>query len=70
MLPFVGEVDSALVFVVLLSSILGTVVISTAGIKLPGLEFEKQLVEAAYRKELVLGEDDEERAQPPIVAEF
>ena len=29
-----------------------------AGIKLPGLEFKNQRVEAAYRKELVYGEDD------------
>jgi peptide/bleomycin uptake transporter len=31
------------------------------GIKLPGLEFKNQRVEAAYRKELVYGEDDEPR---------
>ena len=35
-----------------------------AGIKLPGLEFKNQRVEAAFRKELVLGEDDESRAEP------
>ena len=34
------------------------------GIKLPGLEFRNQRVEAAYRKELVYGEDYEDRAQP------
>jgi peptide/bleomycin uptake transporter len=35
-----------------------------AGIKLPGLEFRNQRVEAAFRKELVLGEDNEANAQP------
>ena len=34
------------------------------GIKLPGLNFNNQLVEAAYRKELVFGEDHPDRAQP------
>ena len=43
---------------------------SLVGIKLPGLEFKNQRVEAAYRKELVYGEDDENRAQPPTVAEL
>ncbi len=35
-----------------------------SGIKLPGLEFRNQRVEAAYRKELVYGEDDADRAAP------
>ena len=38
-----------------------------AGIRLPGLEFRNQRVEAAYRKELVLGEDHADRAQPPTL---
>ncbi len=37
---------------------------------MPGLEFRNQRVEAAYRKELVYGEDDAARAQPPTVAEL
>jgi peptide/bleomycin uptake transporter len=37
---------------------------------LPGLEFRNQRVEAAYRKELVFGEDHEDRAQPVTVAEL
>jgi len=40
------------------------------GIKLPGLEFKNQRVEAAYRKELVYGEDDPQRADPPTVREL
>ena len=42
----------------------------TVGIKLPGLEFKNQRVEAAYRKELVYGEDNEDAAQPPTVAQL
>src|SRR5690606_37021889 len=34
------------------------------GIRLPGLEFRNQRVEAAYRKELVYGEDHDDRADP------
>ena len=34
------------------------------------MEFNNQRVEAAYRKELVLGEDDDERATPPTVQEL
>jgi len=66
-LPIIGEVSQALVFVALIWSVLGTTLLALAGIKLPGLEFKNQRVEAAYRKELVYGEDDEERAKPPTV---
>ena len=37
-------------------------------IRLPGLNFRNQRVEAAYRKELVLGEDDQARAEPMTLA--
>ncbi|HAH2476992.1 TPA: peptide transporter [Escherichia coli] len=37
---------------------------------LPVLEFKNQRVEAAYRKELVYGEDDATRATPPTVREL
>ena len=47
--------------------ILERLTIAVAGIKLPGLEFRNQRVEAAYRKELVYGEDHEDRAQPVTV---
>ncbi len=66
-LPWVGHVPHALVYVALLSAIFGTVLLAVVGIKLPGLEFENQKVEAAYRKELVFGEDDPNRARPPEV---
>ena len=69
-LPLIGEVSQGLVFVAIIWSIFGTALLALAGIKLPGLEFRNQRVEAAYRKELVYGEDDPERAQPPTVAEL
>jgi peptide/bleomycin uptake transporter len=37
---------------------------------LPGLEFRNQRVEAAYRKELVYGEDIADRASPQTVREL
>lgn len=69
-LPFFGQVSQALVWVAIMSAIFGTVLLAVAGIKLPGLEFNNQLTEAAYRKELVLGEDNAERAQPPKLSEL
>jgi len=66
-LPLVGEVPHALVFAALLWSLFGTGFLALVGVKLPGLEFSNQKVEAAYRKELVIGEDRADRAQPPTV---
>jgi peptide/bleomycin uptake transporter len=69
-LPFIGEVPQALVFVAIIWSIFGTALLALAGIKLPGLEFKNQKVEAAYRKELVYGEDNESRAKPQTLTEL
>lgn len=44
--------------------------LAAIGVKLPGLQFANHKVEAAYRKELVYGEDDAARAQPPTVREL
>ena len=63
-LPWIGVVEHSLIYIAILSAILGTVIVALVGIKLPGLEFNNQLVEAAYRKELVYGEDHEDRAEP------
>ncbi len=68
--PIFGEVPQALVFVAILWSILGTTLLALSGIKLPGLEFNNQKVEAAYRKELVYGEDFADRAQPPTLKDL
>jgi peptide/bleomycin uptake transporter len=48
-------------------SVLGTALLALIGIRLPRIEFFNQRVEAAYRKELVLGEDDPARADPPTL---
>jgi peptide/bleomycin uptake transporter len=69
-LPLVGEVPQALVFVAVIWAVVGTTLLAVAGIRLPGLEFRNQRVEAAYRKELVLGEDDGGRAQPPTLQDL
>ena len=69
-LPWIGPIDHALVYVAIVSAAGGTALLALVGIKLPGLEFDIQKVEAAYRKELVFGEDYEERADPPRVREL
>ncbi|MBO6718943.1 MAG: peptide antibiotic transporter SbmA [Rhizobiaceae bacterium] len=69
-LPLIGEVSQGLVFVAILWSVFGTALVAVAGIRLPGLEFRNQRVEAAYRKELVYGEDFENRAEPLTVREL
>jgi peptide/bleomycin uptake transporter len=69
-LPWIGEVPHALIWLALISAASGTVLLAVVGIKLPGLEFNNQRVEAAYRKELVYGEDDAGRADPPTIAEL
>jgi peptide/bleomycin uptake transporter len=66
-LPWLGEVSHALVYVAILFALAGTVLMAGVGIRLPGLEFHNQRVEAAYRKELVHGEDDPARASPQAV---
>ena len=62
MLPFFGEVDHALVWVAIISALGGTILLAAVGFKLPGIEYDIQKEEAAYRKELVLGEDNIKRA--------
>ncbi len=62
MLPFFGEVDHALVWVAIISALGGTVLLAAVGFRLPGIEYDIQKEEAAYRKELVLGEDNTKRA--------
>ena len=67
-LPLVGEIPYPLVWAAVVWSLFGTGLLALIGIKLPGIEFFNQRVEAAYRKELVLGEDDQTRADPPTLA--
>ncbi|WP_180118064.1 peptide antibiotic transporter SbmA [Acinetobacter sp. YH12096] len=69
-LPVVGEITYALVWAAVLWAVLGTVILMLVGYKLPGLEFNNQKVEAAYRKELVYGEDHADRADPLTLKEL
>ena len=61
-LPLIGAIPYPLVVAALLWAVFGTAFLALIGMRLPGLEFHNQRVEAAYRKELVLGEDDPARA--------
>ena len=69
-LPIIGVVPYPLVTAAIVWSLLGTGFLALIGMKLPGLEFKNQRVEAAFRKELVLGEDNFDRAQPETLREF
>jgi len=69
-LPLVGTIPHPLVFAAIAWSVIGTISLVVAGYKLPGLQFRNQRVEAAFRKELVYGEDDQTRAQPQTVREL
>lgn len=69
-LPIIGAVPQPLVVAALGWCLFGTLAVMLAGIKLPGLQFRNQRVEAAYRKELVYGEDHEDRAQPATTTEL
>jgi peptide/bleomycin uptake transporter len=69
-LPIVGDIPAPLFNAAIFWSLFGTVLLAVAGIRLPGLNFRNQRVEAAYRKELVYGEDDPARAQPMTVADL
>lgn len=66
-LPLVGHLPYGLVIAAIVWSVMGTGLLAVVGIKLPGLQFNNQRVEAAYRKELVYGEDDPSRAAPPTI---
>ncbi|MGA9091005.1 MAG: peptide antibiotic transporter SbmA [Bradyrhizobium sp.] len=66
-LPLIGSIPYPLVFAAVIWSVLGTGALALIGIRLPAIEFFNQRVEAAYRKELVLGEDDAARADPPTL---
>lgn len=69
-LPVVGVIAEPLLVAAVTWSLFGTLLLAVAGIRLPGLNFLNQRVEAAYRKELVYGEDDETRADPMTVREL
>ncbi len=69
-IPIIGAIPHSLFWLALFWSIFGTALLAFVGLKLPGLQFRNQRVEAAYRKELVYGEDHAERADPITVKEL
>jgi peptide/bleomycin uptake transporter len=69
-IPIFGQIPHSLAVVSLVWSLFGTGFLALLGFKLPGIEFKNQRVEAAYRKELVYGEDNADRASPPTLAQL
>lgn len=69
-LPIFGTIPSPLFSAAITWSVFGTILLAAVGVKLPGLEFKNQRVEAAYRKELVYGEDHTNRAEPQTLKEL
>ncbi len=70
-IPWFKDISGSLVYVSLTSSLGGVLISWLVGIKLPGLEYNNQKVEASFRKELVYGEDDRvEYAKPPTILEL
>jgi peptide/bleomycin uptake transporter len=63
--PFLKDIEGSLVWVALIVSLGGIVISWFVGWYLPGLEYNNQKIEAAFRKDLVLGEDNKkDYAQP------
>jgi peptide/bleomycin uptake transporter len=70
-LPWLKDINGSLVCVSLITSLGGILISWFVGYKLPGLEYKNQVVEAAFRKELVYGEDDRiNYAKPPTILEL
>jgi len=65
-IPFFKDISGSLVVVSLTASLGGLLISWLVGIKLPGLEYNNQKVEAAFRKELVYGEDDRANYAGPL----
>src|SRR5262249_40423458 len=69
-LPFIGAIPYPLEAAAFFWAVFGTGLLAAVGIRLPGLTFRNQMVEAAYRKELVYGEDTTDRATPPTLRDL
>ncbi len=70
-IPFFKDIDGSLVWVALVVSLGGLFISWFVGIKLPGLEYNNQKVEAALRKELVFAEDDKSNyGKPDTIVEL
>ena len=69
-LPIIGEVSNSLIWVALFTALGGTILLASVGIKLPGIEYDIQKREAAYRKELVRAEDDSAYGALPVLEDL
>ncbi|WP_120498488.1 putative transporter [Kiloniella sp. EL199] len=70
-IPIIRDYEGSLVWCALFVSIGGIIISWFVGIKLPGLEYNNQKVEAAFRKDLVLGEDNKvDHARPENLFEL
>ena len=70
-IPFFKDIEGSLVWTALVVSFGGLFVSWFVGWKLPGLEYNNQRVEAAFRKDLVLAEDDKVNyAKPETIWEL
>jgi peptide/bleomycin uptake transporter len=70
-IPVLKDYQGSLVWVALIVSLGGLLISWFVGIKLPGLEYNNQKVEAAFRKELVYGEDNKvDFAKPESLLEL
>ena len=70
-IPFFKDITGSLVWVSLTASLGGLIISLIVGIILPGLEYNNQKVEAAFRKELVYGEDDRKNyVQAPTILQL
>ncbi|KKJ77277.1 transporter [Kiloniella litopenaei] len=64
-IPYIKDIDGSLVWLSLIVSVGGVITSWIIGSKLPGIEYDRQKTEAAFRKDLVLGEEDKVNfAQP------
>lgn len=70
MLEWTATTPASLVLVACLLAFGGTAISFLVGIKLPGLEYNNQRVEARFRKQLVYGEDDKTFAIASSLAEL
>ena len=64
-IPLLRDIHGSLVWGALLVSVGGLVITWFVGWRLPRLEYNNQLVEAAFRKDLVLAEDDKDNYAKP-----
>jgi peptide/bleomycin uptake transporter len=70
-IPMMGGMEGGLVWLAFGVSVGGLVITWIVGSKLPGLEYNNQKVEAAFRKELVYAEDDKTNyAKPDTIWEL